>query len=344
MTASGSAMNFTISVENSAISFPCDRGETVLNAAQRAGYELPYSCRKGVCGTCKSKLVSGEMRAYSGDTLTEQERAAGQVLLCQARPRSDLTIAPREIKKIDPFARRTLTARVFRITRVAEDITFVHLRFPAGIRIHFKAGQNLEVILPDGERRNFSMANPPHESDGVQLHIRHVPGGAFTGYVYNKLARGDLLRVELPFGSFTLHESAKPILFVAGSTGFAPIKSMIEDALRKGIKRQMTLYWGARTRAGLYSELPRQWQAQNPRFSYVPVLSDTPEPGTRSGLVHAAVLADHRSLAPFQAYVCGPPVMTSAAKRDFIAAGLPEQDFFVDAFTTRADEPPPAAH
>ena len=165
-----------------------------------------------------------------------------------------------------------------------------------------------------------------------------MPGGAFTGYVYDKLARGDLLRVELPFGEFALRESDKPALFVAGSTGFAPIKSIIEDVLRNGLKRKMTLYWGARTKRGLYSELPRKWQADNPHFSYVPVLSDTLEAGIRSGLVHAAVLADHRSLTGFQAYVCGPPVMTSAAKRDFLAAGLSAEEFFVDAFTTRADE------
>jgi NAD(P)H-flavin reductase len=331
-------MSFTVSVEGTSFRFPCDRDETVLNAAQRAGYELPYSCRKGVCGTCKCKVASGEMRASSGEILTAQERAAGQVLLCQARPRSDLVIVPREIRKLDPFARKTLSARVFRIARLADDVTFVHLRFPAGIRVHFKAGQHLEVILPDGERRNFSMANPPQESDGVQLHIRHVPGGAFTSYVFNKLARGDQLRVELPFGDFTLRASDKPILFVAGSTGFAPIKSMIEDALHKGLQRTMTLYWGARTRPGLYSELPRKWQAQNQRFSYVPVLSDTPEAGFRSGLVHAAVLADFSSLAGFQAYVCGAPAMTAAARRDFLAAGLPEEEFFVDAFVTRADE------
>ena len=156
------ATGYTISVESSAIKFPCERGETVLNAAQRAGYELPYSCRKGVCDTCKCRLVSGEMRAYSGDTLTESEKAAGQVLLCQTRPRSDLVISPREIKKIDPFARRTLTARVFRIARIVEDVTFVHLRFPAGIRIHFKAGQNLAVILPDGEQRAIDVILIPH--------------------------------------------------------------------------------------------------------------------------------------------------------------------------------------
>src|SRR5262249_55804495 len=158
-----------------------------------------------------------------------------------------------------------------------------------------------------------------YESDGVQLHIRHVPGGVFTGYVYSKLARGDLLKVELPFGTFSLQESDKPILFVAGSTGFAPIKSIVEDALRRSNSRRMTLYWGARARGGLYSELPHKWVTMNPHFSYVPVLSEKPEPGFRSGLVHDAVLANHRSLAGFQAYVCGPPVMTNAAKRDFLA-------------------------
>jgi NAD(P)H-flavin reductase/ferredoxin len=331
-------MTYTISVESSPIKFPCDRNETVLNAAQRAGYELPYSCRKGVCGTCKCKLANGDVRAFAGDTLSESEKASGLVLLCQTRPRCDLVIAPRHISKIDPFARRTLAARVFRIARIADDVTFVHLRFPAGIRVHFKAGQNLQVILPDGERRNFSMANAPHESDGVQLHIRHVPNGVFTGYVYDKLARGDHLRVELPFGSFALQESDKPILFVAGSTGFAPIQSIIEDSMRKGIRRPMTLYWGARTKRGLYSELPRRWVAQNPHFTYVPVLSDAPVPSFRSGLVHRAALADYPSLEKFQAYVCGPPVLTSAAKRDFVAAGLPAEEFFVDAFTTRADE------
>ena len=134
----------------------------------------------------------------------------------------------------------------------------VHLRFPAGIRVKFKAGQHLNLILDNGERRDFSMANPPRESDGAQLHIRHVPGGAFTSYVFEKLKRGDRLKLEIPFGDFTLRESDKPILFVAGSTGFAPIKSIIEDMFIKNIRRDMTLYWGARTRGGLYSDLPRE--------------------------------------------------------------------------------------
>ena len=330
-------MTFRITVTGTEFRFHCETNESVLDAAQRAGLELPYSCRKGVCGTCKGRVVSGDVRAFAGDALGAAERAEGQVLLCNARPRSDLEIAPRSISKTDPFARKTTTARVFRLRKLADDVMLVHLRFPAGVRVRFKAGQHLNLLLANGERRDFSMANPPSESDGAQLHIRHVPGGPFTSYVFDTLKRGDHLQLEIPFGDFTLRESKKPILFVAGSTGFAPIKSMIEDAFAKRLDRDMVLYWGARRRTGLYSDLPYQWQAQNPRFRYVPVLSDVAEPGFRNGLVHQAVLEDHPSLAGHQAYVCGVPVMTQAARTDFVAAGLSAEEFFADAFVTRAD-------
>jgi NAD(P)H-flavin reductase/ferredoxin len=330
-------MAFQVSVENTAFGFPCESNEPVLDAAQRAGFEIPFSCRKGVCGTCKGRVVSGEVRAFAGDALGGAERAEGHVLFCNARPRSDLVIAPRSIAKADPFARKTVTARVFRLQKLADDVMLVHMRFPAGIRVKFKAGQHLNLILDNGERRDFSMANPPRESDGAQLHIRHVPGGAFTSYVFEKLQRGDKLKLEVPFGDFILQESSKPILFVAGSTGFAPIKAIIEDMFIKDIRRDMTLYWGARTAAGLYSELPAKWASEHPHFKYVPVISDVAEPGVRHNLVHKAVLEDHPSLRGFQAYVCGVPVMTQAAKTEFLAAGMPGDDFFADAFVTRAE-------
>jgi CDP-4-dehydro-6-deoxyglucose reductase len=330
-------MTFQITVAGTEHRFTCEPNESVLDAAQRAGLEIPFSCRKGVCGTCKGRVVSGETRAFAGDALSPAERAENQVLFCNARPRSDLVIAPRSIAKADPFARKTTAARVFRLQRLADDVMLVHLRFPAGIRVKFKAGQHLNLILDNGERRDFSMANPPRESDGAQLHIRHVPGGAFTTHVFEKLKRGDMLTVEVPFGDFVLRDSAKPILFVAGSTGFAPIQSIIADMMIKGIDRDMTLYWGARQRSGLYSDLPSRWTKQNPRLRYVPVLSDAPEPGIRHNLVHKAVLEDHPSLKDFQAYVCGVPVMTQAAKAEFIAAGLPDSEFFADAFVTRAE-------
>ena len=263
----------------------------------------------------------------------------GQVLFCNARPRSDLVIAPRSISKADPFARKTITARVFRLARLADDVMLVHLRFPAGIRVRFKAGQHLNLILDNGERRDFSMANPPRESDGVQLHIRHVPGGAFTGYVFNELKRGDHLRVEIPFGDFTLRESDKPILFVAGSTGFAPIKSMIEDMFIKGIERDMTLYWGARQRERALLRSAAKVGGASIRASSTCRCSPTsPEPGIRHDLVHRAVLAGP-SLA------CRLPGLclrragddAGAPRSDFLAAGLPEDEFFADAFVTRAE-------
>jgi NAD(P)H-flavin reductase/ferredoxin len=330
-------MAFQVAVKDTAFRFPCEPNEAVLDAAQRAGLEIPYSCRKGVCGTCKGRVVAGEVRAFAGDALGTAERAEGQVLFCNARPRSDLVIAPRSISKADPFARKTVTARVFRLRRLASDVMLVHLRFPAGVRVKFKAGQHLNLILDNGGRRDFSMANPPRESDGAQLHVRHVPGGPFTSHVFEKLKRGDILKAEVPFGDFTLRQSDKPILFVAGSTGFAPIKSIIEDMLIRGIDRDMTLFWGARRREGLYSDLPAKWAAQSPRFKYLPVLSEVAEPDMRHGLVHRAVLEAHPSLARFQAYVCGVPVMVEAARREFAAAGLPADEFFADAFVTRAD-------
>src|SRR5262245_9454662 len=266
-------MAFTVTVAKSEYRFSCEPNESVLDAAQRAGLEIPFSCRKGVCGTCKGRVVSGETRAFSGDALSPAERAENQVLFCNARPRSDLVIAPRSVAKADPFARRTTLARVFRLHRLADDVMLVHLRFPAGIRVKFRAGQHLNLILDNGERRDFSMANPPRESDGAQLHIRHVPGGAFTTHVFERLKHGDILKAEVPFGDFLLRDSLKPILFVAGSTGFAPIKSIIEDMMIKAIGRDMTLYWGAQQRSGLYSELPSKWAKDNPRFRHVPVLS-----------------------------------------------------------------------
>ena len=331
-------MTFTIAVQGKDIKFPCEPNETVLDAAQRAGYELPFSCRKGVCGSCKGGIVSGEVRAYAGDALSQQEQAERQVLYCQTRPRSDLEIAPKMIEKADPFARKTLTARVFRLQKMADDVMLVHLRYPASVRVKFQAGQYVSILLDDGERRDFSMANPPQESDGIQLHVRLVQGGAFTTYVFNELKQGDHLNVEVPFGGFTLRDSDKPILFVAGSTGFAPIKAIIEDAFVRGIERDMTLYWGARQRSGLYlSELPEKWAKEHPRFRYIPVISDVVEPGIRHGLVHQAVLEDHPSLADFQAYVCGVPALCRAARKDFRAAGLPVREFFIDTFTTKAD-------
>jgi len=333
-------MSYQIEVEGSDIRFECTPGTTILDAARSAGYELPYSCRTGICGSCKGRVVEGGIDAPGAlEGITEEERGAGCTLLCQARPISDVKIAPRSITKIDPNAQKQVAAKLYRVSRAADDISVLHLRFPAGTKVKFKAGQYLQVLLEDGSRRSFSMANPPHQNDSVLLHVRHVPNGRFSAYLDANPATGDIVKLEMPFGDFHLREdSDKPIVFVASGTGFAPIRSILEDAFkRKLMNRPMTLYWGGRRSKDLYqADVAQKWAQQHPNFRFVPVLSEPEEGWTgRTGFVHLAVLEDFPSLAGHEVYACGVPAMINAARRDFVGhAGLAADDFHCDAFVT----------
>jgi NAD(P)H-flavin reductase/ferredoxin len=335
-------MTFQVKVAERAIAFPCEGTETVLEAAERNGFSIPYSCRKGVCNTCEAGLLSGEADLGRKGVVSGPDPA---VLLCRAKPRSDLEIVPRRIEVRDPVARKTFTVNVLRLMRPTCDVAVLQLRLPAGNRVKFKAGQYLQILMADGDRRNFSMANPPHENDGVQLHIRHVPGGRFSEGVLSELEAGSKLRIELPFGEFFLRDgSKKPAILLATGTGFSPIKSMVEYALKRGSKRSMALYWGARRREDIYmADLPQKWIARAPWFTFVPVLSEQESWDGRGGLVHRAVLEDHPDLSGYEVYACGNPFMIEAAQKEFAQqAGLPIGEFFSDAFVPSGDaEPPP---
>ena len=335
-------MTYTVRIAESDIAFDCAPETTILDAAKAAGYELPYSCRNGVCGSCKGKVVSGsvDLPASLGG-ISADECAAGFTLLCQARPASDVEIGARSITRFDPNAHKTVDAKLYRVTRAADDVSLLQLRFPNGTKIKFKAGQYLQVLLEDGARRSFSMANPPQQSDGVQLHVRHVPGGRFSNWLESGPQAGDIVRIELAFGDFYLREeSDKPIVFVASGTGFAPIKSILEDVFRrKQTSRPMTLYWGGRRAKDLYlADQAEKWARQYPNFSFIPVLSE-PDDGWsgRTGFVHRAVMQDFPSLAGHEVYACGVPVMINAAREDFVKeCGLPVDAFYCDAFVTTA--------
>jgi NAD(P)H-flavin reductase/ferredoxin len=333
-------MTYQISVDQTDIAFPCEAGETVLDAAERAGYSLPYSCRKGICSTCEAELCRGSV-ASGGKP---DEGPASGVLLCRATPRTDIVIHPKRINRHDPSARKKITAKVYRVTRPADDVYTLLLRFPAGIRARFRAGQYLRVAMPDGDTRNFSMANAPRESDGVQLHIRRIPGGQFSDRVLARLEKGDKLDVEIPFGEFYLRTgSDKPMVCLATGTGFAPIKSIIEDLIARGNTRQVRLYWGGRRQQDLYlSSLAEKWQARIPWLQFVPVLSE-PEAGWQgaTGLVHETVLRDIPDLSGWQVYACGNPLMIRNAQRDFeTRAGLPDGQFFADPFVSSGNPEP----
>ena len=333
-------MTHQIKIEGGEVAFSCEHGETVLNAAMRNGIELPYSCRKGVCGNCRGLVLEGLLvPGTAGGSAEAGIHSGNEHLFCHAQAASDLLIRPRSWQRIDPNARKTLQAKIFRITQAASDVTVLQLRFAAGQRAKFQAGQYLQVILPDGQRRAFSMANAPHESDGVQLHIRHVPGGHFSAGILPTLKAGDPLQLELPHGDFWLREDGdRPLIMVAGGTGFAPIKSIIDHMVRSKISRPLVLYWGSRQVEGLYaSEVIAKWQHTLPGLRYVPVVSDAPAdtwPG-RTGLVHEAVLADHADLSGHDVYACGAPAMVAALRRVCVEQGeLPEARFFSDAFVS----------
>jgi CDP-4-dehydro-6-deoxyglucose reductase len=332
-------MAYTVHVKPSQHSFPVEAGENILDAALRHGLMFPYGCRSGVCGACQGKLVEGKIRYphESLDGLQKIDSVAGDILLCQAEASSDLLIEVREIERPAQVETKKLPCRVAKIEQLAPDVVRVYLKLPDTDRLQFLAGQYIDFILRDGRRRSFSLANPPHDDALMELHIRHVPGGEFTGYVFEKMKEKDLLRLEGPLGGFFLREdSDRPMILLAGGTGFAPIKAIVEHAIAAGIQRPLYFYWGARAKRDLYlHDLAQSWPARHPALRYVPVLSEPlPEDKWtgRTGFVHQAVLEDFADLSAYDVYVCGPPVMVEAARRSFSERGLELEHFYSDSF------------
>ena len=323
-------------------------GETVLEAALRQGLSLPYVCRDGACGVCKGRILKGavDYGTYQEGVLTETEKAEGKALFCCAKPLSDLDIECHEVDKLRQFPIKTMKFRVRKMEQAAPDVMLLELLPEGGEQMNFIAGQYVAIQLEEGVKRSYSIANPPHEPEHLQLHIRMVEGGKFTSHVFNGMKEGDVLQVEGPYGNFSLHENNdKPIIFMSGGCGFGAIKGMVEHAFNIGLKRPMTLYWGARTPADLYSDLPEKWQREHDNFKFMPVLSEPkPEHGWqgRTGLVHEAILQDYERLDEYQVYACGSPGMVEASRAPFMARGLPEDQYFSDAFTVACYNPPVA--
>ncbi len=332
-------MTFTVRLAKSGHSFSVEPGESILDAALRQNIGLPYGCRSGLCGSCEAGLLSGEV-SYLKDDI---EVAPGRCLPCQATPLSDLLLDVREVERAEEIEVKVLPVRVAAVEHLSHDVLRIYLKLPDNQRLQFLAGQYLEFILSDGRRRAFSIANAPHDDEFIELHIRHVDGGAFTDWAFTQMKEKAILRIEAPLGTFTLQEdSDRPMLFVAGGTGFAPIKAQIEHAFYEGIKRPMALYWGVRSRRDLYlPDLPEKWAREHANFSYTPVLSE-PDPDWegRSGWVHEAVVADHPDMSGFDVYMAGPPPMIIAAREAFAQAGLDPQHMFYDSFEYATDGKP----
>ncbi|RXZ32450.1 CDP-6-deoxy-delta-3,4-glucoseen reductase [Oxalobacteraceae bacterium CAVE-383] len=338
-------MSFQVTVQPSGHQFQCEADETILNAAIRAGVGLPYGCKNGACSSCKGKLLEGSVThgAHQDKTLSAADEARGWSLFCVAKPHSDVVIEAREVAGAGDFPVRKMPARIAKLEKVADDVIVMSLQLPASDRLQYLAGQYIEFMLRDGQRRSYSLANAPFKDELMTLHIRHMPGGLFTDAVFSTMKERDILRFEGPMGTFFLREdSAKPMILLASGTGFAPLKAIIEQAAHNKSERRMILYWGGRRPQDLYMDaLCREWAETLPNFRYVPVISNaSAEDGWqgRSGFVHRAVVEDHPDLSGYQVYACGAPIVVESAQRDFVAqCNLPETEFFADAFTSTAD-------
>jgi len=352
--------DFNVSVLPSGRSFSAKAGESILAAGIRQGVGLPYGCKDGACGSCKCKKLEGRVvhGPHQGKALSPEEEAAGLVLTCCATPLSDVVLESRQVTDESAFPIKKMPSRVSSLEKVSTDVMVVRLQLPANDTLRYHAGQYVEFILRDGARRSYSMANAPvarpepvegvaPANPGIELHIRHMPGGKFTDHVFGAMKEKEILRIEGPYGSFFLREdSDKPIVLLASGTGFAPIKAVIEHMLLKNIRRPAVLYWGGRRPGDLYMDAwVKERLAEMPNLRYVPVVSNAlPEDNWtgRTGFVHQAVLDDITDLSGYQVYACGAPIVVESARAAYTRlAGLDNEEFFADAFTSEADKAQP---
>ena len=332
--------------------FSVERDEAILPAAIRQGIGLPYGCRDGACGSCKSKLLEGRVihGAHQLRALPAAEEGAGLILTCCATPQTDCVVQARMVPGAGEHPVLKLPSRVLTLERAAPDVMVIRLQLPANQNLQYRAGQYVEFILRDGARRSYSMANAPHNlgsPPSIELHVRHMPGGRFTDHVFGAMKEKEILRMEGPFGSFFLRDDSeqpdRPLILLASGTGLAPIKAVIEHMQHKGIMRPTVLYWGGRRPHDLYMHRwCEQAAAKMPHLRYVPVISDAlPEDawGGRTGFVHRAVMDDWPDLSARQVYACGAPIVVDSARHDFVAqCGLNADEFYADSFTSEADK------
>jgi len=335
-------MSYTINLQASGHSFEAEEGEVILEAALRQGINFPYGCRSGTCATCLGNVISGELEYPEGLPLAlmEHEYEAGKAIFCAAVAKSDMVIDVKEVTSQLSIDVKLLPARVASLKKLSDDVMQMKLSLPANEQLKFHAGQYIEFILADKSRRAFSLANAPTNNETLELHLRLVEGGKFTEHVFFQMKEKAIVRIEGPFGTFSISEkSNRPLILVAGGTGFAPIKSMVEQLIQQGDSRPVHLYWGVQSQADLYlNEVAQAWDDKYDTLDYKPVLSKPSSADEkenwqgRTGFVYEAVVNDFDSLAGFDVYMAGPPAMINASKKAFIEKGLPEDQLFSDSF------------
>ena len=330
-------MNYVVRLTDQNISFEANEKESILEAALRQGLNLPYGCRNGECGSCIATIKSGSYSYKAASEYTSQNKLENNhILLCQARASSDIEIEARIVDTQTKIAIKQFPARVKISEKLNDSVMRIILELPKTESLEFSPGQYIDLILPGGKRRSFSLANPPHEDQIIELHVRYYDGGLFSEYAFKVLKDNSLMKIEGPLGQFTLQKSERPIIMVAGGTGFAPIKSIVEYMLEINDPRTLHIYWGARVETDLYlNKMVNEWVNKYPHISYSPVLSDVDAQSNwsgKTGYVHEAVLEDYSDLSVHDVYACGPPPMIDAVIQTFPEHHLREENLFSDSF------------
>jgi len=316
----------------SEVSFSCQENETILYAASRHNIVLEHSCGTGQCGACKAKVISGDVEFIdSYGVLSDTEKASGVILTCISQPMSALTLEAEYYPELAGIVKKTVPCKVASVEFPVPDVAILRLRLPPSAQFNYLPGQFIDLTA-QGVTRSYSVASACVENNQLELHIRQVPGGQFSDIVFNQLKPEQLLRLHGPHGTFFVRHGTRPLIFLAGGTGFAPVKAMVEDLIAHGDQRPVHIYWGQRSAAAVYSELTNQWTQQHSHIQAHVVVSDDPEWCGRRGLVHEAVLQDFANLTGCTVYACGSAAMISVAKEAFIQQGLEEKAFHSDAF------------
>jgi CDP-4-dehydro-6-deoxyglucose reductase len=333
-----------ISIANSSRSFEAAADQPLLEAASDAALNLPHRCKGGNCGACKARLVRGEIHYPNGPPLglSVAEIAAGLILLCQARARTDLCIETFEMRAADSVTTKRLPCRIERAVPLSHDVMGLFLRLPIAEEFTFQAGQYIDILLPGGRRRSFSIASPPHDARPLELHVRRVAGGEFTDRLFHEDMRLSLLTIEGPLGNFAYRPraaNAAPLLLIGGGTGIAPLFSILRHLIENGVQRDMQLYWGVRSECDLYAHATlEQLSRRAASLAYVPVLSEA-TPGWRGakGWVHEAAFKGIQDLEAIEVYAAGPPAMIAAIQREYDSRGSAKTRLYFDSFDYASD-------
>jgi naphthalene 1,2-dioxygenase ferredoxin reductase component len=335
-------MSFTVKIRQFDGDVSVEMGQTILEAALARDLPYPHGCQSGNCGACKSELLSGEveMSPYSEFALTEQEKASGLILACRAVPWSDCEVKFLDADDVVAHPSRRLACKVVGVANATHDIRVVRLEVLSGGPFDFSAGQYAKLEFPGLPPRDYSMANRP-DDPVLEFHIRLLPGGAVTPYVATQLKPGDTVKVSGPYGTSYLRDKhTGPIVALAGGSGMAPIKSIVETALAHGMQQPIALYFGARAERDVYLEGHFQaLAARHGNLKFIPVLSQPDGPTQRrTGFLADVVRNDFATLDGVKAYLAGPPIMVETATVALTDLGVRRQDCHADAFYTEAEK------